>query len=76
MQAECLAQPPLDTVAQHRFADSPRDGKTQARAIPRGLVSRARQTERGKQRTGETNTVVIDFAEVGRAQNPGRPGEP
>jgi hypothetical protein len=76
MQPESFAQTTLNAVAQHGLADSARNGKTQPRTIPRSFLSRARQTERGKERTGEADAVVIDFAEVGRAQIPGRPGEP
>ena len=76
VQAECFAQPPFDAVANHGLADSPGDGKAQARTTPCSLISGARQTKRGKQRAGEADALVINFTEVGRAQNSGRPGEP
>jgi len=76
MEAESFAQSSFNAVAKHGLANRSGNGETQAWTIPRSFLSSSRQTKRGEQRAGKADTLVINFAEVGRAQNPGLPGEP
>ena len=64
MQAHCLSQAPLDTVAHHGFADRARDGEADTRTDGLGLAD----TKSGEQGTTVTGTLVVNSSEVLRAQ--------
>ncbi len=68
VQPERFPNPPLDSVADHRAADRPRNGKPQSSCFSgRVRVCQAKGREQG---TGKANTVIIDGSEIGSAQNP------
>lgn len=75
VQSKCRTKPAFDTIAKHRFADRARDGKPEASAAearsPR-LRFAPPFTKSGEQRTGDAKAVVIDGAEFGGPQDPGR----
>ena len=70
MQAEGLAEPAFDAVADHGSAQCPRRSKAQPRAALALRV--ASQTKRCEQGTRNADAFVIDRSIVGGAQDPGR----
>ena len=82
VQAERFADTPLDTIPVNRFADGSRHGEAKARSgedwsrwvrsFGNGFDGRGSlEAKSGKQRTGESDAIVIDFAELGGAENAG-----
>jgi hypothetical protein len=67
---ENLAEPALDAISHNRSANRARHGETQARAGSFEVL--AGHAKRGKQGTGNADTVVIRNSELGGAQNPAR----
>lgn len=78
VQSKRRTEPAFDAIANHRFADRARDGKPEASAVE-ARSSRLRFgppfTKSGEQRTGDAKAVVIDGAEFGGPQDPGRLGK-
>ena len=64
---------PLNAVADHRSAQSFGNGK--ADSHPRLVRLSPRHAKCGEQRAGKTGAVIINRSEVGRAQDPRRPGK-
>lgn len=65
VEADGLAQAPLDAIAYHRFSDGARHGKPDSRSI--GLrFANAESREEGARESG---TSVVNPAEIFRAQN-------
>ena len=64
MQANCLAQPPLDAIAHHGFSDRARDRKSDARPVAGGLTD----TKSGEERPTVAGTLVVNSSEVLRSQ--------
>jgi len=64
LQADGLAEAPLDAVAHHGFAEGARGGKPDMRSVR----LRFAHAEGREQRTGETGSVVIDAPEIFRSQ--------
>ncbi len=62
--ADGLADAPPDTVSHHGLAERARHGKADARS---GCL-RFAKTKGGKQRAGDTNTLVIDLSKFAGAQ--------
>ena len=64
VQANRLTDTPPDAIARHRFADSARQGKADARAAGIGLT----HTESCKEGPGKAGTLLINSAEVRGSQ--------
>jgi hypothetical protein len=82
VQSEGFAQSSLDTIPVDRFADGSRHSEAKAgtcedwsrcgRIFSNGFDGRdSLEAKSGKQRTGESDAIVIDFAELGGAENAG-----
>ncbi len=69
-QPENFAEAALDAIAYNGSANGTRYGKTQARAGPFEILFG--HAKRGKQGTGNADTMVIRNSELGGAQNPAR----
>lgn len=69
-QPENFAEAALDTIAYDGAAHGAGHGKTQARGGSFEIL--ARHAKRGKQGTGEADTVVIRGSEFGSTQDPAR----
>ena len=64
VEADGLAQAPLDTIAYHRFSNGARHGKPDSRSIGRRFAN-AESREEGARESG---TSVVNPAEIFRAQ--------
>jgi hypothetical protein len=63
-----LPDPSLGPIALYRFSKSPRHGKAQSRTLALPLHAEAK---RRKVRARHPDAAVVDFAEIGGAQNSG-----
>lgn len=72
VQAERLAQTPLDAVSVHASTDRARNCEAQAGAgscLVAVCAARTRQAKRGEEGAGNARAVVIHFSKVGGAQS-------
>ena len=60
--AHHFANPPLEAVAENGFSNSPGCGEADSR-----VKAVSRQTERRKERTALTESVIVNFAEFARS---------